>query len=63
MKTRHCILLSLLVLMVACAPGYYAPKSAYQEAPPSPAFTVMSFDNPETDQERENRIWSEESGR
>jgi hypothetical protein len=62
MKTWLGLLLTILSFMVGCAPGYYAQRAAYPAETPNYQSTGM-FQNPETGSERENRIWSEESGR
>jgi hypothetical protein len=53
----------VLALLPACAPGYSAPKPAYPA--PAPAFqgTEGWFQNQETESQQESRIWREESGR
>jgi hypothetical protein len=63
MKTSLGLLLTILVLLAGCAPGYYAKGPAYQEAASAPAMTGMWFQNPETESQEETRIWHEEAGR
>ena len=63
MKTWLGLLLTILAFMVGCAPGYSAKTSAYSEETPTYQDTGMWHQNPETDAERDNRIWSEESRR
>ncbi|MGA9754693.1 MAG: hypothetical protein WBV23_06085 [Desulfobaccales bacterium] len=63
MKTWSWLLLAMLALMVGCAPGYEAPKPAYPTEAPAFRDTGMWHQNPETESERELRIWREESGR
>ncbi len=63
MKTWLGLLLTILAFLVGCAPGYHAPKPAYPEETPSYQDTGMLHQNPETDSERDMRIWSEESRR
>ena len=62
MKTWLGLLLTVGTLMAGCAPGYYAQRGAYPAVTTTYRDTGM-FQNPETGTERENRIWSEESGR
>jgi hypothetical protein len=61
MKTWFWLLLAILTLMVGCAPGYSGP--AYQEETPAYREMGKGYENPESAGEREERIWSEESGR
>jgi hypothetical protein len=63
MKTCLWLFLILCVIVVGCAPGYYAPGSSYQEGPPAERFEGMSFNNPETAEEKTMRIWREGAGR
>jgi hypothetical protein len=63
MKNRLGLLLTILVFVVGCAPGYSAQRPAYPEETPTYQGRSMSFQNPETDSERDMRIWSEESRR
>ena len=63
MKTRFWFLVAILTLMVGCAPGYYAKRPAYPEETPAYRDTGMLHQNPETDSERDSRIWREESSR
>jgi hypothetical protein len=63
MKTWFWLLLAILTLMVGCAPGYDAKKPAYPTEAPTYQETGKWRQNPETDSERDNRIWSEESRR
>lgn len=63
MKTCLWLLLTLSVIVVGCAPGYYATGPSYQEGPPTERYEGMSFDNPETSEEKQMRIWRESMGR
>lgn len=63
MKTWIGLLLTVGAFMVGCAAGDYASRPAYGDSTPSYQDTGMWHQNPETDSERANRIWSEESGR
>jgi hypothetical protein len=63
MKTRFWLLLAMFTLMAGCAPGYSAQKPAYSAEAPAYRDTGMWHQNPETESERELRIWREESGR
>jgi len=65
MKTCLWLLLILLAIMTGCAPGYYETGRGYQEGPavPSQRFEGMSFDNPETAEEKSRRILQEGMGR
>jgi hypothetical protein len=62
MKTWLGLLLTVSTFMVGCASGDYASRPAYPAVTTTYRDTGM-FQNPETSTERENRIWSEESGR
>ncbi len=63
MKTCLWLLLTLSVIVVGCAPGYYATGSSYQEGPPTGRLEGMSFNNPETSEEKSMRILREGMGR
>jgi hypothetical protein len=63
MKTWFGLLLTVGVLMVGCASGDYARRPAYEERPAASGDRRMWYQNPETDAEQANRIWSEESRR
>jgi hypothetical protein len=62
-KTWLGLLVTILAFVVGCAPGYSAKRPAYPEETPAYRDTGMLHQNPETDAERDNRIWREESGR
>ena len=62
MNTRFRLLLSVVMLMVGCAPGYYE-KPASGDVTPGYYETKKWYQNPETEEERNMRIWREESGR
>lgn len=47
----------ILTFLIGCAPGYYQKGSDYEE--PSPAFSGMTYTNPETTEEYQRRIWIE----
>jgi hypothetical protein len=47
---------------VGCAPGYYE-KPVSGDVTPSYYETKKWYQNPETEYEREMRMWREESGR
>ncbi len=61
-KTWLGLLLTFLAFMAGCAPGYSAKTSAYPEES-TYQDTGMGYQNPETDAERTDRIWSEGAGR
>jgi hypothetical protein len=63
MKTWLGPLLILLALVGGCAPGSSAQKAAYPDETPTYQDKGMWHQNPETDAERTNRIWSEGIGR
>ncbi len=63
MKTWFWLLLAMLTLMVGCASGYAAKKSANPAEAPAFQDTRMWQQNPETESEQQQRIWREESGR
>jgi hypothetical protein len=52
------LMLTLSGIAVGCAPGYYASGPEYQ-APPSQSMEGMSFNNPETPEEKTERILRE----
>jgi hypothetical protein len=60
MKTCLRFLL-ILHIMTGCAPGYYETGAPYQG--PSERFEGMSFNNPETPEEKSMRILQEGMGR
>jgi len=62
-KTWLGLLLTFLAFMGGCAPGYEAQKPAGLAGTPTYQATGMWQQNPETDAERDNRIWSEGAGR
>jgi hypothetical protein len=62
-KTWLGLLLTFLALMGGCAPGYDAQKPAGSAETPTYRETGMWQQNPETDAERDNRIWSEGASR
>ncbi|MEW6657278.1 MAG: hypothetical protein AB1424_01330 [Thermodesulfobacteriota bacterium] len=61
MKNRLWLILFMMAFGAGCAPGYYAPKSAYQ--PPSYWEGKAWYQNPETEEEWRMRIWRMDSGR
>jgi hypothetical protein len=62
MKNWGWLLLIMVALMSGCAEGYSAKPQGYQE--PAPALRETgTWRNPETDAERQTRIWREEAGR
>jgi hypothetical protein len=62
MKICGWLLLIMLSLMSGCAESYSARPQSYQE--PAPSFRETgTWRNPETDAERQMRIWREEAGR
>ncbi|MHB9075734.1 MAG: hypothetical protein ACYC6G_19700 [Desulfobaccales bacterium] len=63
MRTCLWLLLTLSVMVAGCAPGYYATGPSSQEGPPAERFEGMSFNNPETAEEKTMRIWREGAGR
>ncbi len=63
MKTWFWLLLISLMFMAGCAPGYSAKKPASPVETPTSQWTGTTFQNPETDAERDMRIWREESSR
>jgi hypothetical protein len=63
MKTWLGLPLTILAFLVGCAPGYHNPRPAYPEETSTYQDTGMLHQNPETDSERDMRIWSEESRR
>lgn len=62
MKTWLWLLLAILMFPVGCAPGYYE-KPVSGDVTPSYYETKKWYQNPETEYEREMRMWREESGR
>ena len=63
MKTWLGLLLTILAFMAGCAPGYSNKKPASPEETPTYRETGMLYQNPETDSERDSRIWREDSAR
>jgi hypothetical protein len=63
MKTCLWFLLTFSVIVAGCAPGYYASGPSYNEGPPTERFEGMSFNNPETPEQKTMRIWREGVGR
>jgi hypothetical protein len=61
MKTWLGLVLIILTLPVGCAPGYYETGPVYQE--PSPPFSRMTYQNPETTEQYQRRIWWESINR
>ncbi len=61
MKTWAGLFLIILTLLIGCAPGYYETGPAYQE--PSPSFSGMTYQNPETTEQYEMRVWRESINR
>ena len=58
MKNWLWLVLALLTLTVGCAQGYSDQGPAYRE----PGATMNWYQNPETEQQYEDRIWFEERG-
>jgi hypothetical protein len=52
---------TILLGQGACAPGSSQSGASYEA--PAPNFVPMTFQNPETPEERDMRIWREEMGR
>ena len=63
MKTCLWLLLTLSMMVAGCAPGYYAKGASSQDGPPAERFEGMSFNNPETPEEKSMRILQEGMGR
>ena len=63
MKICLWLLLTLSVIVAGCAAGYYTTGPSSQEGPPTARLEGMSFNNPETPEEKEMRIWREGIGR
>lgn len=63
MKTCLWLLLALSVIVAGCAPGYYETGSSYEGPPSGGRFISMSFNNPETPEQKTMRIWREGIGR
>lgn len=63
MKTCFWFLLTLSLSLAGCAPGYYATGPAYQAPSSSEGYRGMSFNNPETQEEKTMRILQEGMGR
>ena len=63
MKTCLWLILILGVMVAGCAPGYYETGPAYQEEEPTQHLISTSFNNPETPEEKSERIWRESMGR
>jgi hypothetical protein len=61
MKTWVGLLLIVGTLMVGCASGDYARQPVSGERPPAFQDSGMYHQNPETDAQQANRIWSMES--
>jgi hypothetical protein len=61
MKTWFALLLTVGTFIVGCAAGDYARRPDYVERPPASGDTRIWHQNPETDAEQANRIWSMES--
>jgi hypothetical protein len=57
MKIWVCLFLTILTLAVGCAPGYYDRRPAY----PAAGATMNWVQNPETEEEYQMRLWSEEA--
>jgi hypothetical protein len=64
MNIRLWLILSMMVLIAGCAPGYYAARPAYPEVEAARTrWESGSWQNPETESEEQMRIWRMESGR
>jgi hypothetical protein len=63
MKTWVGIFLAMATLTAGCAPGYYAKTPAYPEEVAADQQIGKGYENPETAEERTQRIWSEGAGR
>jgi hypothetical protein len=61
-KTWVVLFLALLMFPIGCAPGYYE-KPGSHDVTPSYYETKKWYQNPETEEEREMRIWREETRR
>jgi hypothetical protein len=61
MKTGVWLRVTLLPLWGGCAPGYYASGPEYE--PPAPVMSGMTYQNPETPEQEQLRIWRESMGR
>ena len=59
MKIWVWLFLAILTLAVGCAQGYYERSPAYQERG---GVTMNWVKNPETEEQYQNRLWSEEAG-
>jgi hypothetical protein len=55
------LILAILIFQASCAPGYYQKPSPIPEE--SPHFVGPTFENPETPEEENLRIWHEEMDR
>lgn len=58
MKAWLWLLLTLLVLTAGCAPGYYDSRPAYRDT----GAAMNWYQNPESEEEFQMRMWSEEAG-
>jgi hypothetical protein len=57
MKTWVWLVLTIMSLLMGCAQGYYESGPAYQA--PAPVMSGMTYENPETTEQYEMRIWRE----
>ena len=62
MTTWLGLLLAILLLPAGCAPGYFE-RPASGDTSPGYYETKKWYQNPETEAERDMRMWREESGR
>lgn len=64
MKILFWLILSIMVLCAGCAPGYYEARPTYPEVEQDRTPWRSGFwQNPETEYEREMRIWRMEMRR
>ncbi len=62
MKAWIWLLLTILALPAGCAQGYHPSDESYWQ-PQTESLYSNPFTNPETEEEEQNRIWSEDAGR
>ena len=58
MKTWVWLLVAILMLTLGCAQGYYDRRPAYRDT----GATMNWYQNPESEEEYQMRMWSEEAG-